>query len=97
MSSFETLFPILQRCLPYHKARVKFITLFVLALIKTPTVNFAKIAWSLNPACKQGSNYRRIQRFMAEFPLDCRVIGTIVWHLIPRRDNLVVSIDRTEW
>ncbi len=97
MSSFNALFPVLQRCLPYRKARVKFITLFVLALIKTPTVNFVKIALSLNPACKQSSNYRRIQRFMAEFPLDCRVIGAIVWHLMPNQDNLTVSIDRTEW
>ena len=93
----KTLYAVLENNLPLQKARVKFIALFVLALIKTPTVNFAKLALALNSKARIESNYRRIQRFFAQVELDSRIIGRIVFALLPQKTDLVISIDRTEW
>ena len=57
---------VLQEQLPWHKARIKFITLFIIALIKVCTVNFVKIANALRGSAQSASNYRRIQRFFLD-------------------------------
>jgi len=53
----------LQEQLQWHKARVKFVALFIIALVKVCTVNFVKIANALSGKATNKSNYRRIQRF----------------------------------
>ncbi len=60
---------VMQWHFPWHKARVKFISAFILSLIKLTTVNFSKLANVLNGKAKQKSNYHRIQRFFSGFHL----------------------------
>lgn len=50
----------LQKYLPWHKARIKFLGLLIISLIRNRTVNYSKNAVSLNDrvVC---SNLRRIQ------------------------------------
>ena len=57
---------VLQGQLGWHKARVKFVSLFIIALMKVCTVNFVKIANGLSGKAKSKSNYRRIQRFFRD-------------------------------
>jgi hypothetical protein len=49
--------------LQWHKARVKFVALFIIALVKVCTVNFVKVANGLSGKAKNKSSYRRNQRF----------------------------------
>ena len=60
---------VLQEQLQWHKARVKFVALFIIALIKVCTVNFVKVANGLSGKAKRQSNYRRIQRFFRDMKL----------------------------
>jgi hypothetical protein len=73
----------MQGHLPWHKARVKFIAAFVLALIQVTTVNLVRIANGLNGNADRKSNYRRIQRFFALFDLDYDLLAKRVVTLLP--------------
>ncbi len=77
------LYTAMQGHLPWHKARVKFIAAFVLALIQVTTVNLVRIANGLNGNADRKSNYRRIQRFFALFDLDYDLLAKRVVTLLP--------------
>ncbi len=49
----------------FNLARVKFISLFITALIKVQSVNYEKIALAFDASVKRSSSLRRIQRFIA--------------------------------
>ena len=86
----------LQKYLPWHKARVKFLNLLIISLIRNRTVSYSKNAVSLNDKviC---SNLRRIQRFFAEFIIDFDVIARLLMALIPIKGPFQLSLDRTNW
>lgn len=79
----------------FRKQRLRFLASLLLALIELATVNLAQLALAFS--AKPASNYRRIQRFFAEAKLPQRAVAALVLHLLPIKDRLVISIDRTEW
>lgn len=78
-------------------ARVKFISLFVIALAKVRTVNFESLARAFDTEAEVGSNLRRIQRFISSFSFDSKLVSRLIFALLPVKTNLVLSIDRTNW
>ena len=86
----------LQTYLPWHKARIKFLDLFIISLIRNRTVSYSKNSVSLNDRviC---SNLRRIQRFFSEFVIDFDVIARLLMAIIPIRGPFQLSLDRTNW
>ena len=80
-----------------HLARVKFMARFTLALLIQVTVSLPKLALVLSGSAKPGSNYRRIQRFLAGYELDMDSYGAFLLSLVPQEEDYVVSIDRTNW
>jgi hypothetical protein len=78
-------------------ARVKLISHFVIALCKVQTVTFEKLANAFDTAADSGSSLRRIQRFIANYSLDADLIARLVFNLLPEQENLILSIDRTNW
>jgi hypothetical protein len=97
MPETKGLFDILQAQLPWHRARLMFAATFALALIRVRTVTFGQLALVLNPHVTPDANYRRIQRFFAEFALDSECFGRLMLALLPQKEKLVVSIDRSNW
>ena len=77
--------------------RIDFIARFVLSLIQVKTVQLSQIATSLNPDYSTDVNYRRIQRFMANYSFDKRAVANFVLEQLPKQENLVLSLDRTNW
>ena len=61
------------------------------------TTNLAKLALALKATVKPASNYRRIQRFMADFSFKHADFGRFLLGLLPQESGYVVCIDRTEW
>jgi len=89
---------VLSQHLPsWHKARLKFMARFVGSLLKLTTANGKKLALAMNPRVKAASNYRRIQRFMADYDFDFEAFGHFLLWLLPQEDGFVVVMDRTEW
>ena len=78
-------------------ARLKLISHFIIALCKVQTVNFEKLANAFDAQVDPESSRRRIQRFIACYTLDSDLIARIVFNLLPVREKLILSIDRTNW
>lgn len=98
MSHILELKGVLKGHLAWHGARLSFLALFLIALLKVKTVNLTEIATALNPRVKISSNYRRLQRFFAEFDLDYEVIAKLIVSLLPQPiGGYTLSLDRTNW
>jgi len=78
-------------------ARVKLITLFVCSLCKVQTVTFSKLANAFDSTSKSSSSLRRIQRFIASFDISSDLIAKLIFGLLPQKENLILTIDRTNW
>jgi len=94
MRDCSLLVAILREQMEAHKTRLEFMACFVMALIQVRTVNLAQVAVGLNPMVKIGSNYRRCQRFLAEFSFEQEVIGRLILSLLPD-GPLTLCIDRS--
>jgi len=78
-------------------ARIKFFGLFICALCKVQTVCFERLATAFDSDVKVGSSLRRIQRFIAEYLLDTRLIARFVFALLPHKPPYRLAMDRTNW
>jgi hypothetical protein len=79
-----------------HLSRQKFISGFILSLLKNKSVQFPEIAADLNEDVKEASNLRRIQSFFADYELDYMEYARFLMCFIPLH-SLDISIDRTNW
>ena len=78
-------------------ARIKFISLFVIALTKVRTVSFENLSRAFDTKAEESSSLRRIQRFIAGYALDSDLIAKLIFSLLPNKEQLTLSIDRTNW
>lgn len=87
----------LQPHLNWHGARVAFLALFLVALFRTRTINFAELALGFPGKAKRESNHKRLHRFFREFELNYFSLAKLVvsWMEIPQPWTL--AIDRTTW
>jgi hypothetical protein len=97
MNQYSQLKQALKPHLGWHGARISFLALFLLALIKVKTVNLSDLALGFGGKARKESNYKRLQRFFRGFELDYSEIAKIVvgWMNIPQ--PWVLSLDRTTW
>ena len=65
MRNLRSLEQTLAENLPWHKARIKFVAAFVIALVTVKTVNLVEIACAFAGQAKQDSQYKKLQRFSA--------------------------------
>lgn len=79
-----------------NQHRLDFSARFIVGLIMAKTVNLTQIALALNPAVKNASNYRRIQRFFAEVSFDKEALARWVLRQLPD-GPLLLCLDRTNW
>ena len=80
-----------------NMARVKFISMFIVALCKVQTVNFDKLSKAFDTKSLAESSLRRIQRFISKFSFDSDIIAKLIFSLLPSKEKLILSIDRTNW
>jgi hypothetical protein len=63
----HSLEQILAADLSWNRARIKFLSRFLIALFQVQTVNLVKIASVFAGDAKAASNYKRLQRFVRFF------------------------------
>jgi len=73
--------------------RLKLISHFVIALCKVQTITFEKLANGFDSKSNTSSSLRRIQRFIAEYSLDSDLIAQLVFNLLPKQYQLILTID----
>lgn len=98
MHEAKSLESILRKHLIMNAARLNFIAGFIVALLKTGTVNFNKIALAFPGEAIKESKYKRIQRFFSQFSLDLDMVARLIAEFIPvKLSQWIISIDRTNW
>ncbi len=78
-------------------ARIKLISHFIKALCIVRTVSFEKLANTFDTQAKPESSLRRIQRFIASFDFNPDFIAILIFNLLPQKQDLMLTIDRTNW
>jgi len=98
MNQIAKLTEIFNSGLRWNKARADLLSLFILALLKTRTVNLTKIAVAMPGKAKTDSKYKRLQRFFAGFDMCMESIAKLIVRFLPIRDEKWdLSMDRTNW
>lgn len=97
MTDYSELRQTLQEHLNWHGARLSFLALFLLSLIKVKSVNLSELALGFGGWALSASNYKRLQRFFRGFDIDYPELAQVVvsWMQIPQ--PWVLSVDRTSW
>lgn len=67
----------------------------VVALCKLQSVCYEKLCTGFESKADERSSLRRIQRFMAAYPLDTDLIARMIFALLPEKPPYVLTIDRT--
>ncbi len=78
-------------------ARIKLMALFLHALCVVQTVNLHKLAAAMPTSLDRDSNLRRLQRFVAKYALNLDIVARMIFSLLPNKEKLVLSMDRTNW
>src|SRR5262249_13842468 len=97
MKDIRPLEQTLLENLPWHKARIKFVAAFVLALVAVKNVNLVEVATAFSGDAKQDSNYKRLQRFFRFFELPYAEIAQFVVKLLGVEGPWELLLDRTNW
>ena len=98
MHEAKSLESMLKNHLIMNGARINFLAGFIIALLKTGTANFMKIALALPGSAAKDSKYKRIQRFFANYCLDFDMLAQFIVELTPvKQSKWILSIDRTNW
>jgi hypothetical protein len=83
--------------LSWHGARVTFLALFLIALVRVRTVNFVELAQSFMGTAKAESSEKRLHCFFSEFDINYSDIAPLVARLMEIPQPWVLSVDRTNW
>ncbi|RMG60528.1 MAG: hypothetical protein D6722_20825 [Bacteroidetes bacterium] len=74
-----------------NRARLRFMVLFIQGLILAGSVQFHRIAHQMDTPARSQSNFRRIQRFLGQYPLSLEWVGLFILLLIPKRRGSTAS------
>jgi hypothetical protein len=97
MNQVNLLRDALKPHLPWHGARLNFLALFLIALIRVKTINLTQLATGFRSEAQIDSSYKRLQRFFKDFNLDYSLIAQVVVSLMQIPQPWVLSLDRSEW
>lgn len=100
LSKGNELLEVLQAELPsWHGARIKFVALFVLAVIKVGLVTLSKIAGAFDSKAHKASSLKRTVRFLSDFDLEYSDIARLLVRLIglDEQQKWTLTLDRTDW
>jgi hypothetical protein len=97
MNQINLISDTLRPYLGWNGARVKFLALFLVALLRVRTVNFPQLAQGFMSKAQTASCEKRLQRFFQKFVVDYRDIAKLVAGMMDIPQPWVLSIDRTNW
>ena len=81
----------------WHGARLRFLTLFLIALFRVRTVNLSSLSLAMPSKAEADSRYKRLQRFFSGFDLDYGDWARGMMNLMAIPQPWTLAIDRTNW
>jgi Transposase DDE domain len=97
MTNLRSLEQTLADNLPWNRARIKFVTRFLLALYAVQTVNLSRLATAFAGPATEASHYKRLQRFLHHFELPYAELAQLVVKLLGVSGPYTLALDRTNW
>jgi Transposase DDE domain len=97
MRDIRSLEQTLGQNLSWHRARIKFVAAFMLALVTVKNVNLVEIACAFAGKAKQESQYKKLQRFFRFFDMPYAEIAECVVKLLGVPGPWRLTLDRTNW
>jgi len=97
MADIHSLERTLAENVAWNKARINFLSKFLIALIQVKTINLVQVSSVMSGRAKPDSHYKRIQRFLRFFQLPFAELARFVIALIGLKPPFVITIDRTDW
>jgi hypothetical protein len=97
MNQINLLQQTLKPLLGWHGARLNFLALFLIALLRVKTLNLSSLAIGFRSQTKTNSNYKRLQRFLRHFELNYTQLAKVFMALMDIPQPWVLSVDRTTW
>lgn len=97
MTEHSLLERTLAENLSWNRARIKFLSRFLLALFAARTVNLTHVAVFFGGTAKVDSNYKRIKRFLKAFKIDEAEVARLIVGWLKLEPPFVLTLDRTEW
>jgi hypothetical protein len=97
MTQINALRDALRPHFAWHGSHLSFLAAFLTALMQVRTVNLVEIATAFDGKAKQGSKYKRLQRFFRSFELNYLEFSLAVIALMNIPEPWVLSVDRTNW
>ena len=99
LAKVNQILPIMQEYFgnSMNLARIKLMAYMLHALCVVQTVSLHKLASTMPTSIERDSNLRRIQRFIANYALNLDLVARMIFSLLPVKDGLVLSMDRTNW
>ncbi|WP_267428762.1 IS4 family transposase [Methylobacterium sp. GC_Met_2] len=79
------------------KSRLETLSMLLIGLIHSRTVNLTHIASQCHGPARYASKYRRLQRFFQHVRLDQAVIATLVVRMLKLTRPKCLALDRTRW
>ena len=99
LAKVNQILPIMQEYFgkSMNLARIKLMAYMLHALCVVQTVSLHKLASAMPTSVERDSNLRRIQRFIANYALNLDLVAMMIFSLLPVKNGLVLSMDRTNW
>lgn len=97
MKQISELHSTLTHFLDWNKARLACLLNILQALFIVRTVNLTQVAQAFQSSAKEGSSYRRIQRFFKDFSFDMSFIVLLACKFFTWGEKCVLIMDRTNW
>ena len=93
MNQISLLRQTLKPLLGWHGARLNYVALFLVALLRVKTINLMELATGFRNHAKTDSNYKRLQRFFRHFDLDYQQIARVLVALMDIAQPGILSLE----
>ena len=77
-----------------YGARLGFLALFLIALLRVKTINLTELATGFRSKAQTNSSYKRLQRFFRDFDLDCPAITKAIVNIMGIPQPWILSTDQ---
>lgn len=88
---------VMAETVEWNRARIKFLTRFLVALIQARTVNLSQVSQVFAGRAKPESSYKRMQRFLRFFEMPMGDVARVVVRWVAGPGPWILSLDRTDW
>jgi hypothetical protein len=96
---FQPLENLIDKYFNFNLSRIKCLSQLILCMVKLKTINLAYICQAMRTSAKADSNYRRLQRFIAQELIPQKSLAKLIVAIkgLDKEKSWKLTMDRTNW